>query len=298
MKHIDKALADSFYDVVSNVRLLQLVTMKNGAPHNMSSLKAALKDFEKYCNKIKSDTYIIYAFKDYHYEEMTRIVFYLRSQPSLRSYHDRIFKNIFNFANHDPRNITHVFDEFIKGITYFEVENPTNEPVYHRLSACGDGTDAFRRLNNQCTSDLDRKAKNEIKSKIEKCYLERLIYDRLYQDTELTFDQPPVQDQGHLKRLEETKKDFQSCFPHVDIDVHIEYDAHMPVKLVITKSVKNNPLIREEYTKRIVFGSAFGDNKMYDKTIDCYKEVIGGNAQYVRTQRYEGRLKRWIKLTR
>ena len=61
----------------------------------------------------------------------------------------------------------------MKGIT-------AEEPIYHRLSSCGNGTDAFRKMNQQCVSTMDSHEKNVIKHKIEKCYIERLVFDKLF----------------------------------------------------------------------------------------------------------------------
>lgn len=286
-------MEDSFCNLVSQVRLLLLTESTD-----YSSLKQCLKEFEKHCKKLDED-FELDAFKNLHYDEMTKVVFFIRSCSStdaqLRAFHDRIFKNVLKFSNHVPRKITKIFDAFIQGITYFEYENPTQEPVYHRLASCGSGTDAFRKLHQQCTRDMDKIRKNQVKRNIEKCYLERQIYDAIFKEFELSFGtDDPSQDEGHRHRMEETRKDFHSCFPNVDLKVQVKFDSQMPTSLIITKSVNGVVKVREEYKKDIILDRAFG-GKSYDRFVECRK--ITQNAEYVRVQTYSGQLKRWVKKT-
>lgn len=283
----------AFFDVVSEVRLLQLLSDRS---HDFKTLKTYLKAFEKVCMKNKDANYLIAAFQNHYHEEMSRIVFFLRAQKTdkdLRAFHDRIFTNIFHIGNRVPRNVTRVFDDFVKGITYFDYENPAQEPIYHRLHACGNGTNPFRQQYNQCTGSMDRKTKKDVKSRIEKCFLERIIYDRLFQDLELTFDKDPEQDEGHVHRMKLTQDDFESCFPQTKVEIDIEYDNHLPFKLTIARFVKSKEISREIYIKRIVVDPVFG-GRMYYEIVDCYKHI--GGKIYNRYQGYGERPKRWMAL--
>jgi hypothetical protein len=60
-----------------------------------------------------------------------------------------------------------IFNEFIKGITYFESENPVEEGKlnYHRLKSCG----SFKLKANQKFNS------EESKQEVKKCYIERLF---------------------------------------------------------------------------------------------------------------------------
>ena len=140
---------------------------------------------------------------------------------------------------------------------------------------------------------MDKIRKNEIKRNIEKCFMERLIYDIIYKENELVFDTQVVeQDEGHRHRMEETLKDFRSCFPNVDLNIHIDFDMHLPIRLSVTKSVNGRVIIREEYTKEIVVEPAFGGKK-YSDFVQCIK--VANNTKYVRVQTYSGPLRRWVR---
>lgn len=301
----------AFFDVVSEVRMLQLTNSQD-----FKKLKSYLKRFERTCNKNKDANYLLVAFQNLHYDEMNKIVFFLRAQKDheLRGFHDRVFKNVFRIGNRVPRHVTRVFDDFVKGITYFEFENPAQQPIYHRLHACGNGTDPFRQQYHQCKKSMfefdgkiktqscvgvaaqrhNRKTKKDVQTRITKCYLERMIYDRLYRDLELTFDKEPEQDGGHLHRMQLTKEDFESCFPKTRFDIDIEYDNMLPYKLTIVRYVKDKEVSREVYVKRIVFDKVFG-GKMYYEVVECYKHV--GNRTYKRLQGFGARPKRWVTLS-
>lgn len=63
---------------------------------------------------------------------------------------------------------TDIFNDFIKGITWFHNEKVFNlkEPAYHRHGSCQERG----KMNDNCKE----RAEN-----IEKCYFERLIYNEL-----------------------------------------------------------------------------------------------------------------------
>lgn len=85
---------------------------------------------------------------------------------------------------------------------------------------------------------MDTCKKNKIKQKIETCYVDRLIYDAIHQENELAFDvDNTTQDEGHIHRMKETLDDFKTCFPNTILHVQVEFDAHLPIKLFVTKTL-------------------------------------------------------------
>ena len=270
-------MEDAFYHVVTEYKLLSLKRSTD-----FSKLKACLVKLEK--ELVKTNDYTVTAFRDLHYEQMSKLVFFLREQTDgeMRGYHDRIFKNILKFSKKVPKGVTRVFDDFIKGITYFSDDITTSEPVYHRMSSCGRGNDAFRTTYQICTQTMDKQKRKDVKKRIETCYIERMIYDTLYKECGLDEEQ----DKGHKHRLEITKNDFKTCFPNTKIDIDIAYDQHLPVKLVITRTQPGNMVSTEEYVKSITFDNFYG-MKVYDSYIDCYKKTK--SYAYFKNQSFDHR---------
>jgi hypothetical protein len=262
----------AFLNVVSDYKILALT-----GSSDLAGLIISIEAWEKQLKK--SSPYLISALKNLHYEQLTKLVFFMRSKPQLRKYHDIIFTNILEFKKQVPKNVTRIFHDFIRGTTYLSNQSPpVSEPVYHRLDACGSGTDAFRKEYNQCTHNMTRKQRNDIKKRIETCYIERLIYDALYKE----FSIDEIQDEGHLHRLKLTKDDFLSCFPVTSLDVNIEFDQHLPVRLIITRSQHGKVYSVETYTRTIIYDS-LTQVKIYDDIVDVEKKTIGGHYFKVQT---------------
>lgn len=158
------------------------------------------------------------AFADKYYEELLKVKFYLVSKrdANARRVHDILFTNLLKIGKTPPMRITKIFEEFVKGITYFSNETTNGEqPIYHRLASCGPRNDAFRNTFNQCTRS-NKREKRILKEKIQTCFIERLIYDKLYTHQTLFFpasgNAQHTQDQGHVNWLAITKADFRRMF--------------------------------------------------------------------------------------
>lgn len=124
------------------------------------------------------------------------------------------------------RTITKTFNTFMQGITYFQNQHVynMNDPIYHRDGSCSQK----HTMNHDC---LTKTLKNKHSKYIETCYIERLVYDRLWTDISQT-----QQDKGHLDWLTNTKISYQSCFPNGNVEIDIEYDdSFVPIQLVVTK---------------------------------------------------------------
>ena len=219
------------------------------ATHNnisMTNLLIILKSFEREVKTIKDrDDYIMN-----NYEILSTIKFqlnYLLSEPSVRKnngslivFRDRLFGNLLKNISieNENRKVTKIFNKFIKGITYFDGEHLYNvhQPYYHRMASCPQEMKCKNTNNNSTVKD---KAKQ-----IEKCYLERLIYDHIW-----THIMQSNQNIGHINWLDDTQKSFKTCFPDTDISVEIEYNSNdVPVLLSVRKQSGENEII-ETYEK-------------------------------------------------
>jgi hypothetical protein len=220
---------------------------------------------------------------------MNRVAFSLQNVkiPEVTSYYDRIFRKIFHIGKRVPTYISRRFEEFVKGVTYLKFQTTIEVPVYHRLHSCGPGTDAFRKEYQQCTPEMQRMQRDEIKRRIETCYVERLIYNELYKYYTLHFPlsgtEQLEQDEGHVHRLEVTKEDFRSCFPNIEVKVDIEYDMDWPVSLRIVRLLHGDIVSIEVYMKSIVLNGTHG--KFYNPVVDAHR--ITKQNTYVRTQSFD-----------
>jgi hypothetical protein len=251
---------DSFWDFACDIRSCIL---------NIERLESITKSTRKFIQTLEKIDYIQKeTFKDKCYTNLLEIKFFLLKQKTnlARSLHDKIFIKKLNFEKAPPLKITKQFDEFVKGITYFASKNSNADiPIYHRLTSCGTGTDAFRKSYNRCNSNMKKTQRSRVKHQIQTCYIERLIYDDLYKKQTLFFPKKgnasPSQDEGHSHWLEQTKNDYLTCFPH-DIKVSIE-DFHNNTSIPTVLRIFENT-IEQVYKRKIV------NIDEYDPIVECY----------------------------
>jgi hypothetical protein len=218
----------------------------------------------------------------------------------VRTVRDQVITQILMVKNERVFNLSTIFENFIKGITYFYYQNSDahSGPIYHRLYSCGPADDAFKHTLT-CTKTQSQAIKKQTKTKIETCYIERMIYDNLYKNLkfyETKVGEPPQQDKGHNNRLDLTKKDFNSCFPNIDIDVDVSFDHDIPVHLTIIKKKKGLEISRETYHKPIhdaPLGLRAWQRYEYDVMVDCAKTIK--NVQYRKFQTFKLQTE-WVKI--
>lgn len=144
----------------------------------------------------------------------------------------RYFKNV--FVSNEKRRVTNIFNEFIKGITFFAGESSfeKGQPIYHRKQSCT----PRGQKNIICNSSNSNKISDEKKNRIRNCYIERLIYDKVW-----TSIVKASQDIQHVIWLAETKKAYNTCFPHVQIFVDVQFtENNIPFKLIITEEKEDD----------------------------------------------------------
>lgn len=273
----DKIFLNSFFTVITECN-----KYNHAIDHD---IETALDKFEK--NLRKSSVIQINWLKDVYKNEIIKIKFTLSKLPALRSLHDKVFTKHLKYNKNIPTHVTNLFENFITGITYFRNEQEQAIPIYHRLYSCGPYENTYRQGNLVCTDDLSKKKLNRRKSLIERCYIERLIYNNLYIEESLHFPKTGVQEneqnEGHLFRMDLTKKDFESCFPNTKINIDIEYSDNFPFKLIINKI---NP--KEELT--LTYNKSFtimaNGNKIYEDAVECIKHDHKNNKKYIKTSRF------------
>lgn len=170
------------------------------------------------------------------------------------------------------RQASVVFKEFIKGITYFSNETEYNdkEMIYHRNGSCtknGAG-------NVNCSAFNNSAHKKSKKHLIEKCFIERLIYDQLWQQI-----QQVPQDIKHLEWLHNTRLAYLSCFPDFEIKIDIEKYEIMPEKLKISRYFKGNHIDSEIYIKRY--------SNIYEDVVYCIKNNHVLKRKYAKEQTFQ-----------
>jgi len=228
---------------------------------------------------------------DMHYEVLSKVRIYLKEghmgDAKLKRLHDEIFITKLDMPrSKTPTAVTKLYEEFIKGITYFKHQiDPSNPvPIYHRFFSCGIGNQVYNLI---CEANLTTTERKRRRALIERCYIERLIYDELYKQETLHF---PIHgsnvEQGHIFRIDLTREDYESCFKGHGMEVEIKYDGNLPIRLII-KRYKNGSIIYEEeyshemrstrsyiapYTGFVVCKRQTKNGKVYYKTQDFSME--------------------------
>jgi hypothetical protein len=263
------------------------------------------KDLLQTVDKCSEDK--IKYFKDSQYDDLVSLKHFLVDQiprdNTFRSLHDKIFTKYF-LLHKTPSSVTIIFEDLIKGITYFvdqiDHKQPNPSPIYHRLLSCGPNhIRTFRETYLQCKLNQSKHKVQNTRKRIERCYTERLIYNELYINEQLSFlgakkwespllpiimtdESPPSQDEGHLHWLNETRNDFHSCFPDHEIKITLEnYVGMFPTKMIIARYFKNILTSTEIYIKTVNSTSV----KKYLTVVDCYRQTKKVNQ--IKFQRFE-----------
>lgn len=248
--------------------------------HNVD-IGSRLKTFLKLLNEA-SDVQLYY-FKEKFQGELHRMKAVIAKFD--RSMHDKIYNKL--KISRYISNVTSIFEEFIKGITYFEHEKDDKAiPIYHRLYACGPYADTHRQGNLICTQDMSKDELRRRRPLIERCYIERLIYNEIHKYYSLHFptkNDSPTQDEGHLFRMKITQEDFQTCFPETTITVDIHHEDNIPIKAVITRTIKGLTTIMT-FCKYVTLSPNFGV-KIYQENIEVEKIDTKGR-KYIKTSRF------------
>jgi len=205
------------------------------------------------------------------------------NSKAARQYNNNIFQKILSMKGTKPSRASLIFAEFIKGISYFKDEESNIFPIYHRLGSCGPNNNL---KEMQCSFDKNNKL---IKYIIKKCYLERLIYNKIYLIEDLNGSTNGL-DKAHIDIINDHKKIYKSCYPGSDIEVNIEYNLNLPTILTIYYK-KSNKTIIETYNKLTKLDPLYNYWKYDDNIVICNKTI--NNKNYCKVQDYNNYSNKW-----
>jgi len=155
---------------------------------------------------------------------------------------------------------TKLLTQFCKGITYFDGEVINERPFYQRDASCGSKT-----LNADIKFSIPNNAspltRQKITAAINKCYMERQIYNKLYMDV------LHHQDPQHLLELRTMERFFQDEIKQTQIEVLLVYtDQIYPIKVQINTIIGTDEVdLIEEHYKKVAWN---------DLRVKCTKLVI------------------------
>jgi len=288
-----KIITDSFFEIFSKINYLLLTEMNIKNNNFLEKLNEDKKnkivnitnDFIKIIKKFKSNNMLLQGLIDKNYTDLNKLKYILLGlkTSNARSCVDILFKNILHFHSNMPLGITITFENFVKGITYFndEKENKNQIPIYHRAASCGNKRKNFRDLISQIHIFEEDKKKY-----IFKCYLERLIYDNMYKHLTLHFPknsntQELTQNKGHLHQLNERAQNYYNHFLGEDIKIELLYDNLFPSVLNVFYFT-NNQLQRTDRFLKSTYIDDYG-NTQYSSNVYCTKIENNNEIHYVQS---------------
>lgn len=274
---------------------------------NLRALRASLVSLEGALHK--ATPVDVAVLKDLHHAALLRARRELedaaRSDPAMRGFLDRIFGNALRLSHRSPANVTLMFGDLIRGITFFAEQGDCSGaiafPAYHRLFSCGPGDDSYRTGRLVCHEDMSSSERNRRRPEIERCYIERLLYDAIYRHEALAPSLAGAalgaraeasQDDGHLFRLDLTHNDFLSCFPGHDVTVDVAFQDGWPMRVTLARSVRGQLVTTDVFEKTLV-PTAHG-RLAYDAVVECTRTIAANGAVLKKAQGFarEGQWRR------
>lgn len=177
-------------------------------------------------------------------KEMKKVFIDVSYHSKFRSLYDTFFKKCLGMVQVQKRLSylpTLLFNKFIEGITYFHQDTTDERPVYHRALSCGaqNLTSQYKFIDAMKIKTKPLQERLLIKKFVRTCYIERLIYDDIYNNT---FHQ---QDLGHLHELKTVEQIYEKYYPKHNLYFKMKYDDdNYPIMLLITE--KTPDLTTEE----------------------------------------------------
>jgi hypothetical protein len=262
-------------DELVSAACLSLASNRIVRDRDMSQLMAALSALERGLQQANAEGTLPDVASRFgeHLQDILSEVEILLKEPNVRmangrlvGFRDRVFRGMLPDIQNikHTQQVTRVFNAFVRGITYFASEAVSHryQPVYHRLGSCP----PRGRDNPKCVPENTTNTRRVKKGSIEKCYIERCIYDSLWSRFVGT------QDAGHLIWLQNTKQAYRTCFPDVDVVVHVEYDAktNLPVSLQVT-AFQDGALVWSAHYKKYLAMYGEGDG-LYEPRVVCVRQ--------------------------
>lgn len=262
-QHVGNSIVDIYNHVVSfkqyytsnNITKEYFEKWTKQMEKKTNNLKIIVKsnkliDTKQIINEYCGELYRIY---DYLVGDYAKLCLVSSTIQYLRSFIGTLFDNILGIKmsvkKYFQKMPTIIFNRFCEGITYFETD-------HHKESSCGEKT-----MTNS-SFDVERK-----RSTLRRCYIERLIYNDIY-NRSFTF-----QDLSHMKELRSIENLHDDVFSGSNLTIKLFYpgDSIYPEKLTISYNDSGNN-IQETYIKQISH-SRSTDIKVY-----CSKQVFSNKG--------------------
>ena len=213
----------------------------------------------------------LYKIYDTFYNKETKRVILTKDEISKSTFHGSVYRmysklcNITEIDKYFRYLPTRLFQDFIKGVTHFESDTVYDKPSYHRSGSCGKKDSEHLNRFKQNPDDLDKRVQYK-KEALTRCYVERVLYEKLYEL--ILHEQDPVHklEIEHLQRM----LDF---FTYVQVIP--KFRGVVPIQLSILVSLPNGkPLYQEDYRKfkndKVIAVRKEGD--VYKYKIQTYKK--------------------------
>lgn len=306
-----KIMHNYIFHILSNIRKLEHVQDETLRDQVIDELEIDLNKWRKFLEKQQPQS-VVFAEIALIIENNTHQLLFIKdsilqiNKIRFRSLHDVIFKNLLKLNIKPPTLTTSLFGEFIKGITYFSVqEKATQLPIYHRLISCGpkspsEASIVFRKRFNQCHPSMSLDDRKDVKQRIQTCQIERLVYDEIYKNVELFLPgEDRSQNASHLHRLLLTQDDFKSCFPNVKLDVKVSFrkfaQVMKPVTLTITRTVQGSTHPHHPHVSTLVFKREtillHDGTVIYQPEVECLKYIE--SKSWFKIQDFNFENKKW-----
>ena len=245
--------------------------------------------FEQSCLAISDDNKAILINQYAHIlQSLKSVVQDVKTRESRGIYH-RLFQQLLSL-NVLTLRTTRIFNDFVKGITYFYSQQNLNANalIYHRPESCGPFGQAGQNELRCKNERLSEHEMNRRKNKVFTCYLERLIYDELYTREELSDSNQHVdgfsestQNSGHQNALKIMKTFYESCFPGSTLKIQIDYGIR-GLPEVLNTIITNRGVLHTETFQRSLFCNPVTDVVTYSPMVVCSK--IDGSSTFKKIQ--------------
>ncbi len=207
--------------------------------------------------------------------------FWISLPSSTRSLYDTLFFNLLKMQRQMTSEATDEFERFMPGISVFGMENinASEKPLYHRDASCGPKSLTTSEYDDtrRCGPQHSLSQRDANKARILKCYVERLVYDKIYEKHNLRFpgklEYQGAQDANHWRRLEKTREDFESCFPFTKLILDVDFDER-DIPFCLTIRIVEDNKERNSLTETIeTYVKSVGNKEIYGLIVHCRKEV-------------------------
>lgn len=202
-----------------------------------------IKDF------VHANRFNIWKIHDILYGSYSRIFLSDASSSSsndLRKLHDKLVKSTLHINQPKKRFgrlASEIASDFCKGITYYLNDAIDVHPFYHRSESCGSAAlTAQQKFAIISTNTIA--TKKDKQQYVKNCYIERKIFDYIYQHI---YKQQDVKHLHELKTMEALYLEYFKDIPNIHLGFLDDY--LMPKYVTLIYNETSGKRIEEKYTK-------------------------------------------------